>query len=203
MQQAHILVVEDDATLRQAITDVLSEAGFIVTDTGNAHDALAILHSQSSFDLVLTDVQMKPMDGIALLRSVREARMDLPVVLMTAFGTIDQAVSALQYGASHYLTKPIDTPLLLETIRSLTARHEAINGDFIASDQKTLDLLQLARRVAESEVSVMISGPSGAGKEVMSRYIHNHSSRQDMRRHRSGVFLHNCRVAVGIYFYIL
>lgn len=179
MNKAHILVVEDEAVMRQAIVEILSDDGFEVTDAASAHDALAVLHGAVHFDLVLSDVQMRPMDGVSLLKSVREARLDVPVVLMTAFGTVEQAVETLQAGASHYLSKPIEAEKLLSTVRALTERREAISGDFVAGDEKTLDLLQLARRVAESEVSVMISGPSGAGKEVMARYIHNNSRRAD------------------------
>lgn len=179
MNRAHILVVEDEAVMRQAIVEILSDDGFEVTDAASAHDALAVLHGAVHFDLVLSDVQMRPMDGVSLLKSVREARLDVPVVLMTAFGTVEQAVETLQAGASHYLSKPIEAEKLLSTVRALTERREAISGDFVAGDEKTLDLLQLARRVAESEVSVMISGPSGAGKEVMARYIHNNSRRAD------------------------
>ncbi len=179
MQKAHILVVDDDAAMRQAMADILVDDGFEVTDAANAHDALTMLHSASHFDLVLSDVQMRPMDGVSLLKSVREARMELPVVLMTAFGTVEQAVETLQAGASHYLAKPVDSTKLIDTVRALTERRDAIGGDFVAGDEKTMELLQLARRVAESEVSVMISGPSGAGKEVMARYIHNNSQRAD------------------------
>ncbi|MEM7376871.1 MAG: sigma-54 dependent transcriptional regulator [Pseudomonadota bacterium] len=179
MNKAHILVVDDDAAMRQAIADILRDDGFDVSDAANAHDALTMMHSASHYDLVVSDVQMRPMDGVSLLKSVREARMDVPVVLMTAFGTVEQAVETLQAGASHYLAKPIESDKLLSTVRALTERREAIGGDFLAGDEKTLDLLQLARRVAESEVSVMISGPSGAGKEVMARYIHNNSQRAE------------------------
>ncbi|MEM6986383.1 MAG: sigma-54 dependent transcriptional regulator [Pseudomonadota bacterium] len=179
MNKAHILVVDDDKAMRQAVADILRDDGFDVTEAANAHDALTMLHSESQYDLVLSDVQMQPMDGVSLLKSVREARMDVPVVLITAFGTVEQAVDTLQAGASHYLAKPIEADKLLSTVRALTERREAIGGDFVAGDEKTLDLLQLARRVAESEVSVMISGPSGAGKEVMARYIHNNSARAE------------------------
>jgi len=177
MKKASILLVDDDASVREALRDTLALEGYEVTCASTAHDALSILHSKSNFDLVLSDVQMSPMDGMALLKSVREARIDVPVMLMTAYGSIDQAVSALQAGACDYLSKPINVESLLEKVSNWVSRGQAMVSDFIAGDQRTVDLLTLARKVASSEVSVMISGPSGAGKEVMARYIHNHSSR--------------------------
>lgn len=179
MKKASILLVDDDASVREALRDTLALEGFDVTCASTAHDALSVLHARGDFDLVLSDVQMTPLDGIALLKSVREARLDVPVMLMTAYGSIAQAVSALQAGACDYIAKPIDVESLLQKICQWVARGQALSSDFVAGDQRTLDLLSLARKVAASEVSVMISGPSGAGKEVMARYIHNHSRRAD------------------------
>ncbi len=177
MKMAKILLVDDDAGVREALRDTLALEGYEITCASTAHDALSVLHAQGNFDLVISDVQMSPMDGMALLKSVREARIDVPVMLLTAYGSIDQAVSALQAGASDYITKPIDVESLLQKVANWVSRGQAMASDFVAGDQRTLDLLTLARKVSNSEVSVMISGPSGAGKEVMARYIHLHSRR--------------------------
>lgn len=179
MKKASILLVDDDAGVREALRDTLALEGYEVTCASTAHDALSILHAKNNFDLLISDVQMRPMDGMSLLKSVREARIDVPVMLMTAYGSIDQAVSALQAGACDYLSKPINVESLLEKVANWVSRGQAMATDFVAGDQRTIDLLALARKVSSSEVSVMISGPSGAGKEVMARYIHNHSSRAD------------------------
>lgn len=179
MKMASILLVEDDAGVREALRDTLALEGYEVTVASTAHDALSLLHGKGGFDLVLSDVQMSLMDGMALLASIRKARMDVPVMLMTAYGSIEQAVMALQAGACDYLSKPINVESLLEKIAHGVSRSQAMGSDFIAGDQRTVDLLSLARKVASSDVSVMIAGPSGAGKEVMARYIHNHSARVD------------------------
>lgn len=177
MKKASILLVDDDAGVREALRDTLALEGYEITCASTAHDALSVLHARGDFDLVLSDVQMSPLDGMALLKSVREARIDVPVMLMTAYGSIDQAVAALQAGACDYLSKPIDVESLLQKVSNWVSRGQAMASDFVAGDQRTLDLLSLARKVSASEVSVMISGPSGAGKEVMARYIHLHSKR--------------------------
>lgn len=177
MKKANILLVDDDGDVREALRDSLALDGYEITCASTAHDALSILHAKANFDLVISDVQMRPMDGLALQKSVREARLDVPVMLMTAYGSVDQAVMALQAGACDYLTKPIDVERLLEKVANWVSRGRAMLSNFVAGDQKTIDLLTLARKVANSEVSVMISGPSGAGKEVMAKYIHTHSKR--------------------------
>ncbi len=179
MKTASILLVDDDAGVREALRDTLALEGYEVTCASTAHDALSMLHARANFDLVLSDVQMRPLDGMVLLKSVREARFDVPVMLMTAYGSIDQAVTALQEGACDYITKPIDVSALLAKVASWVSRGQAMVSDFVVGDPRTIDLLALARKVASSDVSVMISGPSGAGKEVMARYIHNQSKRVD------------------------
>ncbi len=179
---ANILVVEDDPELREALNDTLSLAGYAVQEATDGKDALRILE-HTPVELVVSDVQMEPMDGNRLLRSLRASRPELPVVLMTAFGTIDEAVTAMRDGASDYLVKPFESGQLLSVVEQFagTTRSEEEEGidegHVIAVDPKSVSLLQLARRVAASEATVMIVGESGTGKEVIARYVHEHSTR--------------------------
>jgi len=174
---ARILVVDDDAAIREALSDTLSLEGYTTETAADAHAALSILLSGQHVDLVISDVQMPQVDGLSLLNSVREARIDVPVMLMTAYGSIDQAVTALQSGACDYLSKPLDVPTVLEKVETWVSRVQTVGSTVVSGDERTQELLALACKVASSEVSVMISGPSGAGKEVMARYIHDNSPR--------------------------
>jgi two-component system response regulator FlrC len=172
-----ILVVEDDPALREALTDTLEMAGYGAIAAGNAEEALSMLEKLDP-GLVLTDVQMPGMDGHALLRSLKTRHPEIPVILMTAYGQIDRAVQAMRDGAADYLAKPFEPDNLLATV----ARHFRQSGEtaapsLVAQDPASLALLELARRVAASDASILLTGESGVGKEVYARYIHQHSQR--------------------------
>jgi two-component system response regulator FlrC len=123
---------------------------------------------------------MKPMDGFSLLKKLKSSRPDLPVVLMTAYGTIQKAVQAIREGASDYLVKPFDSDALLNLVkRYMFEDNEAEYSSLVAEDEKTRRLVDLARRVADSEATVMITGESGSGKEVFAQFIHQSSTRKD------------------------
>jgi two-component system response regulator FlrC len=176
-----VLVVEDDPALREALADTLEMAGYSAIAAADAEQALSWLDKgevESSPGLVLTDVQMPGMDGHALLRALKARRPEVPVILMTAYGQIDRAVQAMRDGASDYLPKPFDPDRLLATV----ARHyrkagEAAAASLVAQDLASLALLELARRVAASDATILLTGESGVGKEVYARYIHQHSAR--------------------------
>ncbi|MBV8464874.1 MAG: sigma-54-dependent Fis family transcriptional regulator [Burkholderiales bacterium] len=170
-----ILIVEDDNDLREALTDTLELAGYEVLTAEEGEAGLARL-AQHRVGLVLSDVQMQPMDGETLLRRVKVDHPHIPVVLMTAYGVIEKAVAALHAGAAHYLPKPFEPDILLATVAKYML--PAVDDDaVIAEDPGMLQLLEMAQRVAQSEAAVMITGESGTGKEVMARYIHRHSRR--------------------------
>jgi two-component system response regulator FlrC len=120
---------------------------------------------------------MAPVDGMQLLRSMREQRFEQPLVLMTAYGNVPKAVAAVQAGAADYLPKPFEASALLEKVRELLACQCATVSDLVAEDVRSRELIALAERVAGTEASVMISGESGSGKEVLARYLHAHSPR--------------------------
>ncbi len=172
-----ILVVEDDAALREALTDTLELAGYSAMTAVDAEQALAWLEKGRP-GLVLSDVQMPGMDGHALLQILRQRHSDIPVVLMTAYGQIEKAVQAIRGGAVDYLPKPFEPDRLLAAV----ARYYRRSGDefdagLVSEDPASLALLDLTRRVAVTDASVLITGESGVGKEVYARYIHRQSAR--------------------------
>jgi two-component system response regulator FlrC len=173
-----ILVVEDDANLREAVCDTLELAGQAVVSAPGGEQALVLLEVQP-VALVVSDVRMMPMDGIALLKEVRGRFPHLPVVLMTAYADVDRAVEAMRAGACDFLLKPFEPKALLEHV----ARYrlpEAMDDDrVIANDVASRNLFALAARVAQTDTSVLLTGESGVGKEVVARYIHNHSARRN------------------------
>jgi two-component system response regulator FlrC len=176
MSEPAILIVEDDATLREAFGEMLGLAGHSVVEAADAETAMALLESQP-ISLVLSDVQMPGADGHALLRHVRERQPDLPVVLMTAYGTIERAVTAMRDGACDYLVKPFEAEELIAVVERLGRSAPAQADAPVAVDPGSRATLELARRAAASEVTVLLSGESGTGKEVLARFIHACSPR--------------------------
>ncbi|MEW8028400.1 MAG: sigma-54 dependent transcriptional regulator [Candidatus Thiodiazotropha sp.] len=179
MSLATVLIVEDDPALREALSDTLELAGYpiCVADEGGA--ALNLLQ-QRSVGMVVSDVQMHPMDGHTLLRKIRERHTDLPVLLMTAYGTIEKAVMAMHDGAVDYLTKPFEAEVLVSKVAShiRTVVGPVMDGP-VAEDLRSREVLDLALRVAGSDATVLLHGESGTGKEVFARYIHQHSTRAE------------------------
>jgi len=172
-----VLIVEDDAALRDALTETLRANDICVASAAGGSEALSILNSED-IALVVSDVQMEPMDGHELLDAIRQRDPGLPAILMTAYGTIEQAVNAMRDGATDFLVKPIEADALVEIVK----RHlnvAPVPGDLVASDPNSVQLLRVAKRVAGSDATVTISGESGCGKEVIARYIHKHSARSE------------------------
>lgn len=178
MKKSRVLVVEDDATLREALCDTLEFAGFNVISACDGKEALVML-GKERVGLVVSDVQMAAMDGHTLLRQVKSRWPELPVVLMTAHGSIERAVAAMRDGAADYLVKPFEAEVLVEMVSRFIVDNSSPAGDVVAEDPRTLQLVELASRVAGSEATVMISGESGSGKEVFARLIHNQSPRKE------------------------
>ncbi len=177
MANPGVLIVEDDAVLRDALAETLRANDISVVSAASGSEALAILNREE-IGLVVSDVQMEPMNGHELLGAIRKRDPGLPAVLMTAYGTIEQAVDAMRDGATDFLVKPIEVEALIEIVN----RHlhvEPHPGDPVATDPLSVQLLNVARRVAGSDATVTISGESGCGKEVIARYIHHHSPRSD------------------------
>jgi two-component system response regulator FlrC len=177
MNQSRVLVVEDDKGLREALVDTLALAGYQWLEADSAEKALLILKSEP-VDIVVSDVQMAGMDGLGLLRNIKQNWPKTPVLLMTAYANIEDAVSAMKEGAIDYMAKPFAPEVLLNMV-SRYAPARCVSSQAIVADDKSLKLLALAEKVAKTDANVMVLGPSGSGKEVMSRYIHDHSTRSD------------------------
>jgi two-component system response regulator FlrC len=179
MSLATVLIVEDDPALREALSDTLELAGYPICVAEEGGAALNLLQ-QKSVGMVISDVQMQPMDGHSLLRNIRQHYPDLPVLLMTAFGTIEKAVMAIHDGAVDYLAKPFEAEVLVSKVANHinSVVEPAIDGP-VAEDLRSREVLNLALRVAVSDATVLLHGESGTGKEVFARYIHQHSTRAE------------------------
>lgn len=178
MQQ--ILIVEDDADLREALEDTLALEGWSYISAENGQEALLKM-KKHAISLVVSDVNMPIIDGHQLLAAIKENWPGVPVVLMTAYGSIDQAVTAMRQGVADYLVKPFEPEVLIKVLKPLLQMQmgskQAASDQPIVDDPASKELLLLASRVAKSDASVMIGGESGTGKEVLARFIHAESDR--------------------------
>ena len=174
--KGNILIVEDDADLREVIKDTLIMDGHQVAEADCAESALEKL-SQATFELVVSDVNMPGMDGYQLLRRIAGEYPQLPVLIMTAYGSISNAVQAIRNGAVDFLEKPFSSERLLGVVDKYVKPLFVDDQEPIAEDAETRRVFQLAKKVAQTDSSVMIMGESGTGKEVLARYIHRHSPR--------------------------
>ena len=183
----HLLVVDDDADMLRLLTMRLSAAGYRVTAVTSAEAALTQLHIERP-QLVLSDVRLPGKDGLALFDDIRAQHPSLPVILLTAHGTIPDAVEATERGVFTYLTKPFDGKGLLDKIAealSLSApahpaqrgSHDDWQNQIISRSSRMAEVLAEARLVAQSDASVLLRGESGTGKELLAQAIHQASAR--------------------------
>lgn len=177
-QELPILVVEDDPNLREAVCDTLLLAGKTVQSAPGGEEALALLSGQS-FSLVVSDVRMMPMDGITLLKEIRQQWPHLPVVLMTAYADVDRAVEAMRAGACDFLLKPFEPQALLAHVEKYKLPEAEDDAGVVARDVASRNLFSMAARVAQTDATVLLTGESGVGKEVVARYVHQHSGRRN------------------------
>nr|WP_281288536.1 two-component system response regulator GlrR [Pistricoccus aurantiacus] len=183
---ANILLVDDDTSLLKLLGMRLESRNFQVTTARSGAEALACLEKQRP-DVVLSDLYMDEMDGLELFHEIQRRTPGLPVIILTAHGSISEAVSATRRGVFSFLTKPIDRDELFGAIDEALAQtgsgqaqgDESWRGEIITRSPEMERLLEQARMVATADVSVLVSGPSGSGKELMARAIHRASHRAD------------------------
>ena len=183
-----ILVIEDDLSLREVLCTVLQTSGFSVLSAESAEESLPIFATER-IDCVLADFKLPAMNGIELLRKVRETLPKVPYVLMTAFGSVAVAVEAMKSGATDYIAKPFEPAALATMLRDVIKHNRIIDRDsaerskrqrgFFTTSPALEKILAQARHVARVDSSVLILGESGTGKEVLARYLHEHSPRRD------------------------
>jgi two-component system response regulator HydG len=193
MSKVRILVVDDEPAARSGLEKLLKQAGHEVSVAGDGEEGLSVAAEQAP-DLVITDIKMPKMDGMALLAKLREQDAHLPVIVATAFGDVDLAVSAMRAGAADFITKPIDFDVLSLAIhrclenRKIRAEAETLRRQVRERDGEGLKGLlgsspamqkvyRVARQVAGSKATVLITGESGTGKGELARAIHDLSPR--------------------------
>ncbi|MEQ8766595.1 MAG: sigma-54 dependent transcriptional regulator [Planctomycetota bacterium] len=188
-----ILIVDDEAVQREMLAGLLQRSGFIAKTAADGQEGLEVLE-QEDFDVALVDQKMPRLDGLQLLESVQRSRPFLPVILMTAFGSVSDAVSAMKLGAADYLTKPFEREELMivlgkvlrqrrleDEVRSLRGAFRGPHrlGGLIGRSPAMQEVFSLIERVARADTSVLIRGESGTGKELVARAIHAGSRRAD------------------------
>lgn len=180
--KAHLLLVDDDPSLLKLLGIRLTSEGFFVTTADNGPDALKLLQKEN-IDLVISDLKMDEMDGLTLFNEIQKQHTGLPVIILTAHGSIPEAVSATQQGVFGFLTKPVDKDALYKAIEEALSLSSAGNVDanwaseIVTRSPVMLRLLEQAKMVASSDVTVLINGASGTGKEVLAKALHKASLR--------------------------
>ncbi|MCF8579458.1 two-component system response regulator GlrR [Enterobacter ludwigii] len=178
---AHLLLVDDDPGLLKLLGMRLASEGYSVVTAESGQEGLRIL-SREKIDLVISDLRMDEMDGLQLFAEIQKQQPGMPVIILTAHGSIPDAVAATQQGVFSFLTKPVDKDALYKAIDSALehaapSNDEAWRESIVTRSPIMLRLLEQARMVAQSDVSVLINGQSGTGKEILAQAIHNASPR--------------------------
>ncbi len=190
---ARILVIDDEAGIRESLEVLLTLEGYVVRMAVDGEEGLRTL-DQESFDLVLLDLALPGQSGLDLLPQIKERQPELPVIMITAYGTVDNIIEAVRAGAENFIQKPWDNEKLLADIRSAVARHRAEEenlqlkralkerynfANIVGKSEPMLRVFDLVGQVAPSRSTVLIQGESGTGKELIAKAIHANSPRRD------------------------
>ncbi|MDO9080004.1 MAG: sigma-54 dependent transcriptional regulator, partial [Desulfuromonadales bacterium] len=193
MAAEKILIVDDEEGMRRLLDRLLSREGYETATVGSGKDAIRQMRADT-FDLVVTDIKMPEMDGLQLLDEIKAYNPSLPVIVITAYGTVENAVQALRAGAYDYITKPFESDELRLTVAQVLERqrllvenrylHQELEGRYsfsgiVGASQGMSKIFETASAVAASNASVMITGESGTGKELIARSIHFSSGRKE------------------------
>ena len=188
-----ILVIDDDASLRRVLEYNLQEEGYEVQAASSGEEGL-YLFGQSPPNLVITDMKMSGMDGLMVLKSIKERSPDTLVIIITAFGTVDVAVEAMKAGAYDYITKPFNRDALKLTVKKalqfngMAEENKRLKSELsdkadfrtiVGSSKEMEKVFDVIRKVADTEAAILITGESGTGKELVARSIHANSSRRE------------------------
>ena len=186
MKKNRILVVDDDHAMRLALSESLESCGYDIVAAENGSEAVELFR-KGKFDLVVTDMKMPGMTGIEVLRGVKKLSPEIPVILITAYGTVGTAVEAMKEGAAEFIMKPFSLDDLeavvkhvLNTFIKKPLQKQEIMPPaqrIITKDPKFISIIEMLKNVAKSKSSIMIQGESGTGKELLAKYIHHHSNR--------------------------
>src|ERR1035438_8029305 len=190
---ARILVIDDEAAIRESLEALLKLEGYTTRMAVDGEEGLRIL-DQESFDLVLLDLALPGQSGLELLPQIKERHPELPIIMITAYGTVDNVVDAIRAGAENFVQKPWDNEKLLADIRSAVARHKAEEenlqlkrtlkqrynfANIVGKSEIMLKVFDLAAQPPPSRSTVLIQGESGTGKELIAKAIHANSPRRD------------------------
>ncbi|WP_028321294.1 sigma-54-dependent transcriptional regulator [Desulfatiglans anilini] len=189
-----ILIVDDEKNYLVVMEALLASEGYEIITAQNGFDAVRLIE-ESDLDLLVTDMKMPGMSGMELLEAAKKIQPDLPVIMMTAYGTIEMAVEAMKKQAYDYITKPFENEQLKLTVKKALENHRLIKqnrfltkalsdrfryGNIIGKSKVMLKVYDLIEKVSHSRASVLISGPSGTGKELIAKAIHYGSPRKDL-----------------------
>ncbi len=185
-----ILIADDEANLRKLLAAQLQQEGYEVHTVPDGREALAAL-KEHHFDALITDLRMPHIDGLALLRQCQESHPELPVVLITAYGTVETAVEAMRYGAFDFIAKPFDRTEIQNVVAKALRTRDLQRKDvelepeergkyrIIGESERMLGIYSILEKVADTPATVLITGESGTGKELIARALHENSSRKD------------------------
>jgi DNA-binding NtrC family response regulator len=194
---AKILIIDDDRAFRVGTGALLADEGYEFEAAPSGDAGLSRLRERP-YDLVLLDLRMEGRSGLSVLEELRRSGNNVPVLMLTGYGTIDSAVEALKLGADDYITKPCDNDRLRAKIRAIIARREPVLGEgasrIVATGPAMREVLRSIARVATTESTVLLRGPTGTGKELVARAIHEESA----RRSRPFVAVNCSALAEGI-----